>query len=439
MQHDPENVLRVIRSCTIQSRKHSLLQSVFSFFFYMKDILEQLSSSLAWEEFYQYKVEKRQLNKSETLQLRSFIDEKRYLDICKDLHFSYPLKKQIAKIDSRKKRIVYSYTKDETWVLKLLAYLLYGYDHKLSDNCYSFRRNINASHAFEKIKKIDGLDDKYVLKLDIHDYFNSIDVDQLLDILENIIEEKDLYDFFRYLLKQDKCYFNDELIEEKRGAMAGVPLASFFANFYLLDLDNYFEKLHIPYFRYSDDMIIFFDDMEKLNEKFNYLTAFLSEKKLQLNMDKYHISKPGEPFEFLGFSYYKNKIDISEATIRKMKGKIRRKARKLYVNRKKKGQSFKQAARSMINSFDHKFYDFKGDNDFTWIRFYFPLLNCTDGLHEIDQYMLMYLRYLYSGRHNKGNYKVTYEELKKLGYTPLVAEYYRWKKENHDLYIQNRK
>ena len=112
MQHDPENVLRVIRSCTIQSRKHSLLKSVFSLFFYMKDILEQLSSSLAWEEFYQYKVEKRQLNKSETLQLRSFIDEKRYLDICKDLHFSYPLKKQIAKIDSRKKRIVYSYTKD---------------------------------------------------------------------------------------------------------------------------------------------------------------------------------------------------------------------------------------------------------------------------------------------------------------------------------------
>ncbi len=52
--------------------------------------------------------------------------------------------------------------------------------------------------------------------------------------------------------------------------------------------------------------------------------------------------------------------------------------------------------------------------------------------------MLMYLRYLNSGRHNKGNYKVTYDRLKKLGYTPLVAEYYRWKKENHDLDIQNR-
>ena len=142
----------------------------------MKDILAQLSSSLVWEDFYQYKIERRQLNKKEIEELRSFINEKRYLEICRDLHFSYPVKKQIAKIDSKKKRTVYSYTKDETWVLKLLAYLLYDYDYKLSDNCYSFRRNINASHAFEKIKKIRNIDNKYVLKLDIHDYFNSINV-----------------------------------------------------------------------------------------------------------------------------------------------------------------------------------------------------------------------------------------------------------------------
>ena len=51
--------------------------------------------------------------------------------------------------------------------------------------------------------------------------------------------------------------------------------------------------------------------------------------------------------------------------------------------------------------------------------------------------MVMYLRYLYNGHHNKANYRVTYEKLKKLGYTPLVAEYYRWKKENHELYQQN--
>ena len=39
--------------------------------------------------------------------------------------------------------------------------------------------------------------------------------------------------------------------------MAGVPLASFFANVYLGELDRIFEKKGIPYLRYSDDIIIF--------------------------------------------------------------------------------------------------------------------------------------------------------------------------------------
>ena len=43
--------------------------------------------------------------------------------------------------------------------------------------------------------------------------------------------------------------------------------------------------------------------------------------------------------------------------------------------------------------------------------------------------MQEYLRYLYSGRHYKGNYKITYEMLKKIGYRNLVNEYYKYIKE----------
>ena len=87
----------------------------------------------------------------------------------------------------------------------------------------------------------------------------------------------------------------------------------------------------------------------------------------------------------------------------------------------------------MICCFDQKFYDLAGKGDFTWIRFYFPVITCDKGLEEIDRYMVEYLRYLHSGRHYKGNYIIRYETLKKLGYTPLKAEYYRWKKENEML------
>ena len=87
----------------------------------MNSILDKLSSPLVWEEFYQYKIERRQLNRNEEKELHSFISEQRYLNITDVLCFSYPEKKLISKIDSKKKRTVYSYTRDETLVLKLLA------------------------------------------------------------------------------------------------------------------------------------------------------------------------------------------------------------------------------------------------------------------------------------------------------------------------------
>jgi len=53
----------------------------------------------------------------------------------------------------------------------------------------------------------------------------------------------------------------------------------------------------------------------------------------------------------------------------------------------------------------------------------------SEGFRIIDDYMQEYLRYLYSGRHYKGNYKITYEMLKKIGYHNLVNEYYKYIKE----------
>ena len=397
----------------------------------MESLLKQLSSKEVWLQFQRYKTDRNQLSGKELKQLESFIQEERYLRIAENLSFSYPVKKQITKLGSSKKRIVYSYGEDETWVLKLLAYLLYRYDDKISGNCYSFRRNMTAKTAFDRIRKIPGLNDRYVLKLDIHDYFNSIDVAQLLEMLKKIIDDDPaLYSFLEELLSQDRCICNGEMIEEKRGAMAGVPLASFFANVYLTDLDGYFEKIGIPYFRYSDDMIIFFEKKEQLKENESFIQKFLDRKKLTLNKEKHRLSLPGEPWDFLGFTYSNGQIDLSDVTIEKMKGKIRRKAMKLYRERKRKQLSYEKTAVAMIRSFDQKFYDLTGRNDFTWIRFYFPVITSDKGLEQIDRYMLEYLRYLYSGRHYKGNYSVRYETLKKLGYTPLKAEYYKWKKEN---------
>ncbi|MBR0137644.1 MAG: group II intron reverse transcriptase domain-containing protein [Erysipelotrichaceae bacterium] len=403
-------------------------------------ILKELLKEEVWKDFRDYRNKRNQLGKDELRELDDFIAERRYLEIADKLEFDYPVKMMISKMGSTRKRTVYSYKEDETWVLKLLTHLLYKYDGKIADSCYSFRRNKMAKSAIDDILKNRNLDERYVLKADIHDYFNSIDVDLLETELRKIIDDDpEMLAFLLKLLKQDKCYWQNQLIEEKRGAMAGVPLASFFANIYLMEMDHFFEKEGIPYFRYSDDIIILADSKSQQEYCYEKLCEFVREKKLELNPDKLEFYSPHEKWSFLGFSYYEGKIDLSDATIRKMKDKIRRKAHRVYRSGKRKGRTYEAMARSMIRSFDYRFYDLSGQNDFTWTRFYFPVLSSTEGLHEIDRHMLEYLRFLKTGRFNKSNYRTSYEDIKKLGYTPLVAEFYNWKQENRMLDEQNRK
>ena len=119
-------------------------------------------------------------------------------------------------------------------------------------------------------------------------------------------------------------------------------------------------------------------------------------------------------------------------TIRKMKAKIRRKARALERKKEEKQESAEKAMKKLISSFDNKFYDLFGDNSYSWICWYFPVITAHEGLQEIDACMQQYLRFFC-------NYRIRYQDLKKLGYTPLVHEYYVWKEENRMLEEQYRK
>lgn len=141
-----------------------------------------------------------------------------------------------------------------------------------------------------------------------------------------------------------------------------------------------------------------------------------------------HISKPGEKWEFRGFCYWNGDIDLSENTIRKMKGKIKRKAHALCRWQKHKGLSGEKAAKRFIKAMNHKFFDNGTDKCFSWSRWFFPNLTTNKGLKVIDEYMQQYIRYCVTGRHYKGNFCISYAQMKEWGYRNLVHEFYSFKK-----------
>ena len=62
--------------------------------------------------------------------------------------------------------------------------------------------------------------------------------------------------------------------------------------------------------------------------------------------------------------------------------------------------------------------------ELTWSRWYFPVINCANGLQTLDHYLQQSVRVLATGKHSKANYRTTYNLMKRLGYRSLVHEYY---------------
>ena len=399
----------------------------------MDSIIDNLKNENIWKEYLEFKKSQYSMKEYEILQIEEYINKKKYLDIVTKIingnyKFSIPKKHLINKINTSKKRIVYTFEEDETMVLKLLTFLFSKkYDEKYISNCYSFRKKYTVKDAIRKLAHTKKINEMYGYKVDVSNYFNSANTEILLKKLKIFLaDDTKLFNMLESILIDDRVDFNNTIIKENKGMMAGVPISAFLANIYLQEIDDYFEKENVLYIRYSDD-IIFFTEEENLQKYVKKLNEYIANNKLCLNPDKIQYIKPHNKWDFLGFSYHDGKIDISEITKKKIKGKIRRSSRKLRRWSIKKNASYERAIAAVIRKFNKKFYMIENKNELTWQLWYFPVINTADGIHEIDLYMQECLRYIKTGKHNKKNYNLKYDELKQLGYRPLVSEYYKFK------------
>ena len=395
----------------------------------MESIIDRLSEQQTWEEFLTYRLLKGRFNWYEFDEADTYVSEAQYRDVVGRLQrgepLSVPTRHLVNKMGSGKKRVVYSFPPEEMIVMKAMAFLLYRYDAQLAPNCYSFRRGLTAHDAIHHLVRSIDNRPMWAYKLDIHNYFNSISVPLLLPILREVLaDDLLLYTFFERLLTDGRALSNGDIVREERGVMAGTPTSPFLANVYLREVDRHFADAGVLYARYSDDIILFAPDRATLDRHISELNAFLVKYRLEVNPDKVRIYQPDEAFDFLGFKCKGSNIDIADATQQKMKDKIRRKARSLQRWRSKNGVDGEKAMKALIRHFNKKFFEGDDPSALTWARWFFPVINQTEGLKEIDRYLQSNLRYVATGKHNKANYRIRYGLLKELGYRSLVHEFY---------------
>lgn len=397
-------------------------------------ILDSLSDPAAWERFYEYKTSL-VFPEGERKKLRSFIDEKAYLPVCGAIargeRFALPEKSVISKLSTGKKRTVYTYPPAENTVLKLLTHLLLRrYDGLFAPGLYSFRPGRSAKDAMEYLLRTPDLPLKYAYKADISDYFNSIPIPRLLPILKKAVGgDEALYRFLEGLLNEPEVLENGSPKAERKGIMAGTPTAAFLANLYLAELDALFYANGTPYCRYSDDVIILSDSGEQSLKNAELLRSYAAQAGLAINPAKECFTTPEEGFTFLGFSIRGGEVDISPVSLKKLKAKMRRKARALARWARRQGVEGEKAAKAFIRIFNRKLFENPAKDELTWTYWFFPVITTPVSLNEIDRYAQDRLRALIAGTETKARFNVRYESLKALGYKSLVHAYYDYSEE----------
>ncbi len=397
-----------------------------------KNIYEEAYNINAWEEFYKDYSENEHAYKAKVLDLREYIDSGAYLNILKEYEASgsFPLPRliRINKKGSEKKRTVFAFDRDASWLLKFFGFMLHCYDDIFCDNLYSFRKERSVKTAVARLVKQKNIPQMYGMKLDIHDYFNSSKTELLLQKLQVVLSSQEkLLMLFKTILSDTNVLTSSGRIvcPINKGMMAGNPLSPFLANLYLNDLDRHFEKEDIFYARYSDDILFFTESEEKRDGEYRYIIEFLEKSGLTLNPDKVSRIAPGENFEFLGFSFTKYGIDVSKTSFEKIKKKIRRKARAVLRWKKKKDVDAEKAVKVFIRYFNRKFFENPVKSELTWCRWYFPIITSDRSLKEIDHYLQENIRFVYCGRHSKRGYNLRYARMKELGYRSLVNEFHK--------------
>ena len=346
-----------------------------------------------------------------------------------DFSISIPRKKMIPKSYTDRKRTVYHFEEDEMTLFRMMAFLLHDYDDIISENVYSFRRNISAKDLVLKIRQNKSLANVFVVKADLINYGNSINSNYLSEILENSLGARDpkAVRFFRWLLDRHLYVLNENITAGDTSAIPGCPIHNFFTNIYLEDI---LSERSVLYARYSDDIILFVKSREEAEENLSLLMKEFKRLGLKPHADdKTAIYEPGEAFDFLGFKFQGQEVDIARSSVRKLKRRMRIRAKRLDRDKKGLYSTPEEKAKNLIRLNHYNFYGKPNSSDLSWSRWAFPIITKTDSLHELDLYSQRCIRFLLSGKWSDCQYRISYDKLKELGYNSLVRAYYREKEE----------
>ncbi|OGJ00283.1 hypothetical protein A3I90_01025 [Candidatus Nomurabacteria bacterium RIFCSPLOWO2_02_FULL_41_9] len=187
----------------------------------------------------------------------------------------------------------------------------------------------------------------YALKCDIRKFFDSVDHDMLISILDRKIKDEKVMNLLREII--ESFVASRPSLFKRRGIPIGNLTSQIFANIYMNEFDQFIKhNLKVKYYaRYTDDFIIVSTDKAYLENLISSIQDFLRARLcLELHPKKIHITKHIRGVDFLGYVILPEHIKLRTKTKRKIPKKIQE-----MVSRYKKGKISELTLYSSLQSY----------------------------------------------------------------------------------------
>lgn len=338
--------------------------------------------------------------------------------------WSIPTQYLIPK-DNGKFREIYSFNEQDSFFLKVINEILFAKcGHLINKNVYSYTKGVRTYTACKHIQNKIRTSNKLVgFKLDLSNYFLSVDKSIILNAVNELVED----DFGRNLLNRffsiNSYIHKGEVYHKELSLMPGSAISSFLANYIPHDIDDYISSSTDLYARYGDDMVIFTEDMTKLTDIYSDISQMYRKLGLTFNESKTEILNSREPITFLGLTTTRNEIDISTKNFMKMKKFIKHMTK---IKIKKGDMHSVKACINTVNKLllgqDESSIDLIPHTKLAYI---YSNVTTDKTLKQLDFYFKDRIRQAYTGKNNTGNIrKLPNDKLVELGYTSFAQMYY---------------
>ena len=197
------------------------------------------------------------------------------------------------------------------------------FDPHFSETSFGFRPNRSAHQAVKRVLKDIHRGHCYAVDIDLEKFFDTVDHDTLMSRVSRKVRDKGILRLIGKYLRAG-VVVNGRLNQASKGVPQGGPLSPLLSNILLDDLDKELERRGHRFARYADDLIILVKSKRAGERVMESISRFLENKlKVKVNRDKSQVVR-AEECSFLGFTFTRKRLAVSEKSITRFKSELRR-------------------------------------------------------------------------------------------------------------------